>query len=51
MTEPDPCAEVREAVAKKPTEQDERRLIIKKAVDNGCVREIPDDWQFEVGNE
>lgn len=45
------CDDVRSAVAKhEEWDKAEERLIIKKAIDLGCVDAIPDDWAVEVEN-
>ncbi len=43
------CAKIREAVKNTRAEDKGRKAaIIKMAVDEGCIAEIPDDWEVEV---
>lgn len=44
------CDDVAAAVAAKPTDLEERRYIIKKSIDLGCIDQIPDEWEMELQN-
>jgi hypothetical protein len=50
-SEPTNCAEVRAAIAKCDSSNERhKRYLTKKAIDLGCVNDIPDDWTMEVSN-
>ncbi len=42
------CEDIRAKVAENPEDEQTRSLLVKRAIDLGCVEHIPDDWTFEV---
>jgi len=47
MEEVNSCEELKTAVPK-ANEEAEKRYLIKRAIDLGCVDHIPEDWTLEV---
>ncbi len=42
------CDDIKAKVAENPEDEQTRSLLVKRAIDLGCVEHIPDDWTFEV---
>lgn len=46
------CQQLREAIARTdPSNESHKRFLTKKAIDLGCVKDIPDEWTMEVSRD
>lgn len=43
------CEQLRAAIKAHDGDRDRQRYLLKRAIDLGCVEDIPDEWGIEAG--